>query len=147
MLLSLAESHMPDITRSVRFYLFIWLRGSLLQHAGSSLWHTDSLVVVHGLSCSEACGIFPDQGSNLHSAVLQGRFLTTGPTWQVLDQLYFRIRLTWSESQPCHCLPKWPGARSSVLVLFTGDAGLVNPTSQTRCQGNPCQPLILSQCC
>ena len=24
-----------------------------------------SVVVVHGLSCSEACGIFPDQGLNL----------------------------------------------------------------------------------
>ena len=23
-----------------------------------------SVIVVHGLSCSEACGIFPDQGSN-----------------------------------------------------------------------------------
>ena len=29
-----------------------------LQHAGS-------VVVAHGLSCSAACGIFPDQGSNL----------------------------------------------------------------------------------
>ena len=28
------------------------------------LWSTGSVVVEHGLSCSEACGIFPDQGSN-----------------------------------------------------------------------------------
>ena len=28
------------------------------------LWSTGSVVVVHGLRCSMACGIFPDQGSN-----------------------------------------------------------------------------------
>ena len=37
-----------------------------------------SVVVVHGLSCSTACGIFPDQGLNWCPA-LQGGFLTTGP--------------------------------------------------------------------
>ena len=31
-----------------------------------SLLSTGSLVVADGLSCSRACGIFPDQGSNLH---------------------------------------------------------------------------------
>ena len=35
--------------------LLLWSTGS--RRAGS-------VVVVHGLSCSEACGIFPDQGSN-----------------------------------------------------------------------------------
>ena len=34
----------------------------LLQSTGSR--HAGSVVVVHGLSCSAACGIFPDQGSN-----------------------------------------------------------------------------------
>ena len=29
------------------------------------LWHAGSVVVAHGLCCSTACGIFPDQGSNL----------------------------------------------------------------------------------
>ena len=38
-----------------------------------------SLVVAHGLSCSMACGIFPDQGSNPCPLHL-GRFLTTAPT-------------------------------------------------------------------
>ena len=56
---------------------------SLLRSTGSKarrlqqLWHlgsvgvacrlqsTGSVVVANGLSCSEACGIFPDQGSNL----------------------------------------------------------------------------------
>ena len=29
-----------------------------------TLWHVGSVVVAHGLSCSAACGIFTDQGSN-----------------------------------------------------------------------------------
>ena len=29
------------------------------------LWNTGPVVVVHGLSCSAVCGIFPDQGWNL----------------------------------------------------------------------------------
>ena len=29
------------------------------------LWSTGLVVVVHGLCCSTACGIFPDQGLNL----------------------------------------------------------------------------------
>ena len=28
------------------------------------LWHAGSVVVAHRFSCSTACGIFPDQGSN-----------------------------------------------------------------------------------
>ena len=41
-----------------------------LQHAGTvvmdcGLKSTGSVVVAHGLSCPMACGIFPDQGSNL----------------------------------------------------------------------------------
>ena len=35
----------------------------LLQSTGSR--HAGSVVVAHGPSCSVACGIFPDQGSNL----------------------------------------------------------------------------------
>ena len=33
--------------------------------AEHGLQSTGSVAVVHGLSCSETCGIFPDQGSNL----------------------------------------------------------------------------------
>ena len=40
---------------------------------------TDSVVVVHGLSCSVACGIFLDQGLNLSLLHLAGSFLTTEP--------------------------------------------------------------------
>ena len=38
-------------------------RPLLLRSTGSS--HTGSVVVAHGPSCSAACGILPDQGSNL----------------------------------------------------------------------------------
>ena len=42
---------------------------SSCRHVGSvfvapMLWSIGSVVVVHRLSCSEACEIFPDQGSN-----------------------------------------------------------------------------------
>ena len=41
----------------------------VVAHGLQQLWlaglqSTDSVVVVHGLGCSMACGIFPDQGSN-----------------------------------------------------------------------------------
>ena len=37
-------------------------RPLLLQSTGSR--HAGSIIVAHGSSCSAACGIFPDQGSN-----------------------------------------------------------------------------------
>ena len=43
------------------------------------LQSTCSVVVAHGLSCSAACGIFLDQGSNPHPLPLAGGFLTTAP--------------------------------------------------------------------
>ena len=43
------------------------------------LLSTGSVVVVHGLGCSTARGIFPDQGSNLCLLHLAGRFSTTEP--------------------------------------------------------------------
>ena len=43
--------------------LFIAVRGPLLLRSTGSR-RTGSVVVAHGPSCSAACGIFPDQGSN-----------------------------------------------------------------------------------
>ena len=40
----------------------LWYMGSVV--VARRLQSTGSVVVVHGLSCSVACGIFPDQGSN-----------------------------------------------------------------------------------
>ena len=46
-----------------RGYFSLWNTGfSLLQSTGFR--SVGSVVVVHRLSCSAACGIFPDQGSN-----------------------------------------------------------------------------------
>ena len=44
--------------------LFIVVRGPLLLRSTGSR-HAGSVIVAHGPSCSAACGIFPDQGSNL----------------------------------------------------------------------------------
>ena len=41
----------------------LWQTGSAV--AAPGLQSTSSIVVAHGLSCSTACGIFPEQGSNL----------------------------------------------------------------------------------
>ena len=46
---------------------------------GFSSCGVGSVVVAHGLSCSVACGIFPDQGSKPVSTALAGGFLTTVP--------------------------------------------------------------------
>ena len=43
--------------------LFIAVRGPLLLRSTGSN-RAGSVVVAHGPSCSAACGIFPDQGSN-----------------------------------------------------------------------------------
>ena len=46
-----------------RAYRLQWHRGSVV--AAPRLQSTGSIVVVHRLSCSAACGIFPDEGLNL----------------------------------------------------------------------------------
>ena len=47
---------------SLRWLLLLQSTGS--RHRLQQLQHTDSVVEAHGLSCSIACGIFPDQESN-----------------------------------------------------------------------------------
>ena len=44
-----------------------------------------SVVVVHGLSCSVACGIFPDQGSNPCPPALAGGSVSTVPPGKSLS--------------------------------------------------------------
>ena len=43
--------------------------------------------MAHGLSCSAACGIFPDEGSNPVCPALAGGFLTTAPPGKSLQEL------------------------------------------------------------
>ena len=52
-------------------------RSLLLRSTGSRC--VGSVVVAHRPSCSAACGIFPDQGSNPFTPALAGRFSTTVP--------------------------------------------------------------------
>ena len=56
---SLVVEHGPQARRLQQ----LWHVGSVVVARG--LQSTGSVVVAHGLSCSVACGIFPDQGSNL----------------------------------------------------------------------------------
>lgn len=62
-----------------------------------ALGHPGSVVVPHGFSCSKACGIFPNQGSEL-SPCTGGGFLSTGPPgdiWQILRRA-FSYRTSWA---------------------------------------------------
>ena len=98
-LISLEQKELPPVQHSLHdeflsFFLcwvFVALCGllitvvSLLRSTGfrsmgsvvaaHRLWSTVSIVVTYGLSCSTACGIFPDQGSNLCPPAMEGGFL------------------------------------------------------------------------
>ena len=54
-------------------------RPLLLRSTGSRRAGAGSVVVAHGPTCSAACGIFPDQGSNPCPLALAGGFSTTAP--------------------------------------------------------------------
>ena len=77
-----------------RFSLVVESRGCCLVAVHGLLITVASLVVEHGLSYPEACGIFLDQG--LVSPPLAGWFLTTEPPGKVPESL-----LTW------HCRWSW----------------------------------------
>ena len=47
--------------------------------SSSKLQSTGSVVMAHGLSCSAACGIFPDQVLNMSHALSGGSFTTEPP--------------------------------------------------------------------
>ena len=72
-------------------------RPLLLWSTGSR--RTGSVVVAHGPSCSAACGIFPDQGSNpcpLHWQADSQPLSHQGSPSMSFDSLYFSIN--WSIS-------------------------------------------------
>ena len=62
--------HRLSLVAVSRVYSALWCTGFSCSNASccwaQSLGHGGSLVVVWGLSCSTACGIFPYQGSNLY---------------------------------------------------------------------------------
>ena len=59
--------------------LFVAVRVLLLLQSMGSRSAGSSVVVVHGFSCSAACGIFLDQGLNPCPPALAGGFLTAAP--------------------------------------------------------------------
>ena len=79
---SVQASHSGDFS-----HCGAWAPGSQASGAGAPgfsgatprLQSTGSVVVVHELSCSEACGIFPDQGSNPCLLHWHGGFSSTVP--------------------------------------------------------------------
>ena len=61
-----------------------------------SLWHSASLVTVHGLNCSEPHGILvPGPGIEPMSPALQGRFLSTGLSEKSPQYLFWSITLNY----------------------------------------------------
>ena len=91
-------------------------RPLLLRSTGSR--STGSVIVAHGPSCSAACGIFPDQGSNpcpLHwqadSQPLRHQgsprlvFLELLPFWWAWEQEYERGKRAHGPPQPCQRPP------------------------------------------
>ena len=86
-----------SLVAASRGYSSLWCAGFslswllLLRSTGSR--HAGSVVVPHGLSCSAACGIFPDQGSNpcpLHWQADSQPLRHQGS----LKMLFFILRLT-----------------------------------------------------
>ena len=53
-----------------------------LRSCSSQALHTDSVVVVHGISCSTACGIFLGSRTGPIAPALAGGFFTTEPPWK-----------------------------------------------------------------
>ena len=79
------------------------------------LYSKGSIILVHGLSCSLACGIFLDQGLNWCPPAWQGGFLTIGPSGKPSAcTLKTSVKL-------CHLVLLFPSSLSTVLkpVMFS----------------------------
>ena len=68
-----ARRRLPAVAGLVAEHGLLDTRGPAVEVRG--LWRTGSAVVVLGLSCSTACGIVRDQGSNPCSCIGGGRIL------------------------------------------------------------------------
>ena len=94
-------------------------RPLLLQSTGSR--HAGSVVVAHGPSCSAACGIFPDQGSNpcpLHWQADSQPLRHQGSPWDVLWCVLCEASDTWCHL-PCNSSRSSANLsnKQSILVL------------------------------
>ena len=80
------------------------------------LQSTGSIVVWHGLSCSEACEIFPDQGSNLcllHWQVDSLPLSHQGSPWKFHTAFLFCRWENWASERPSH----FPRSHSKVTTI------------------------------
>ena len=93
-------------------------RPLLLRSTGSR--RTGSVIVAHGLSCSAACGIFPDQGSN--PCPLHWQADSQPLRHQGSPRLYFleQFRVTEKLSGRCRDFPRYSLLPISVLhqIIF-----------------------------
>ena len=58
--------------------------------------------MAHGLGCSEACGIFPDQGSNPRLLHWQAGFFTSEPPEKLLPEILIAgpmLEARWEASE------------------------------------------------
>ena len=77
----------------------LWHTGSVV--VARRLQSAGSVVVAHRLSCSMACGIFPDQGSNPCPPALAGGFLTTAPPGKSQIIMFYTLKLYSTVHQLC----------------------------------------------
>ena len=82
---------------------FSHCRGGWTSCRGQALGHMGSVVVAHGLNCSEACGIVQDQGSNLcllHKQVASlPRDHQGSPVFSINDVVDKGTSLVWVEME------------------------------------------------
>ena len=70
-----AQRGLPDAWASV-------VAAHGLRSCSSQALHTDSVVVVHGISCSTACGLFLGSRTGPIAPALAGGFFITEPPWK-----------------------------------------------------------------
>ena len=83
----------------------------------------DSVVVVLGLRCPEACEVFPDQGSNWCSPALPGGFLATGPPRKphfLMLNIIVGLVISWTS---CVCARFYPYSERAPWSLGELDLG------------------------
>ena len=99
--------------------LSLWCTGLLIAAASLGMEHrlqsAGSVIVTHGLSCSKACGIFPDQGSNpylLHQQV------DSSPLSHQGSPTYLSLHYTLGLCHTCEGINREPPERRDELTCF-----------------------------
>ena len=117
-------------------------RPFLLRSTGSR--RAGSVVVAHGPTCSAACGIFPDQGSNLcplHRQADSQPLRHQGSPWvSIFSLLGSLVTFTWCHASPprhCHIFLVLFGGLTSLLFCkspngYSGEAAWPNSSPVTQ---------------